>query len=53
MQKIAEKKINTPATYEVSITNVEKPPLSYYEIQKIYIELQNKKRNSRWCKSYA
>ena len=35
MQEIAEKKVNIPATYEVSITNVEKTSLSYFEIQKL------------------
>ena len=35
IQKIAEKKTNMPATYEISIGNVEKTLLRYFEIQKI------------------
>ena len=34
IQKIAEEKIETPVTFEISICNVEKALLSYYEIEK-------------------
>ena len=34
IQKIAEEKIGVPATFEISICNVEKTLLSYYEIEK-------------------
>jgi hypothetical protein len=34
IQKIAEEKIEVPVTFEISICNVEKALLSYYEIEK-------------------
>ena len=50
MQDIAEKKINTPVTYEVSITNVEKTPLSYFEIQKLLDQFAS---DDRWVLTNA
>ena len=50
IQEIAEKKTKMPATYEISITNVEKTFLSYFEIKKILDQFGS---DSRWTLTNA
>jgi len=50
IQEIAEKKTKMPATYEISITNVEKTFLSYFEIKKILDQFGS---GNRWALTNA
>ncbi len=50
IQEIAEKKTKMPATYEISIGNVEKTLLSYFEIHKILDQFQP---DDRWALTNA
>ena len=50
IQKIAEKRTRMPATFEISIGNVEKTLLSYFEIHKV---LDQFKPDDRWALTNA
>ena len=50
IQKIAEDKLQTPVTFEISISNVEKTYLSYYEIDKT---IKQFKEENNWVMTNA
>lgn len=45
MKELAEKKTGLKASYEISIKNADKPPLTFYEIQKITDQFS---KNENW-----